>query len=861
MSAPAKQASRWGSFLQQAVAGVESRLDNILAESDDDRSATPPAAAAANTTTTASPKVTSSDSRASSTSRANDRLQARLAKALANKNALSPANASPRSSFDAASRSSMERPSMDQDQSENPPEQKPASETESPKTVPDPTDTSTVTTTTVTTTIPITITDDDTAAKSTSEPAAENAEDTPLGKEEAQPLKEAPSKEEEETSTNVVKDETLTGTPGAAATVVENDGPDAAELARELEEAKLRHREEIQEYVERIDSIQSKLQYLSKNAADSAKQAASAAPSGSQEKKLAEKDERIALLMEEGQKLAGAEQKYRAAIKALRLQVGERDKQLDEARKAKDKMSLDIQALRDRLDGDEEKEKRQQETIKATAALRKEIDALKKDNANKDATIRRLEQEVKSKEEQGQIAKADAVSKAVAAERVKQKELEEANDAIRAELEALGEKARLDAIEASEKLERAIQRGNTVEAELRLELRSMEGKLEGVRVTAEEAASSTGGEAQAKLFRQIETLQSQYASARQNWQGIEASLMSKTTSLESERDEAQRRESEMRKKARDAAKRSRTLEDELQDAQMQLETCREELAALQKSSKATETALEQTRTDLHKEKQATSRAFTAESGRQWIDEVAGAASSRTQSRPESPLLSVPRTFSSEAVSLSVPNRVRRSPTPVNILDTAAEGFSPLRRSSAYLPPRIGTGPLSLSGSVPPSPFSPLDQPLESPPTIPPSVTERENGISDTAPSSPRNLAQDMISVSTVAAGPSVQLVERMSAAIRRLEAERVAAKEEMARVCSQRDEARSDMVSLMKDLEEAKAASARVPDLEKEVADLDTRYQTTLELLGEKSELVEELRADVDDVKTMYRELVERTVK
>lgn len=447
---------------------------------------------------------------------------------------------------------------MDQDNSENPLEQTPASETEAPQIAPDLTTTSmeTTTTTTETTTIPITITDDDAAAEPTSEPAAENAEDAPLGAEEQQTLKEALPKEEEETSTEVVKDEILTDTPEAVTSVEEN-GLDAAELARELEEAKLRHREEIQEYVERIDSIQSKLQYLSKNAADSAKQAASAAPSGSQEKKLAEKDERIALLMEEGQKLAGAEQKYRAAIKSLRLQVGERDKQLDEARKSKDKMSLDIQALRDRLDGDEEKEKRQQEATKATAALRKEIDALKKDNANKDATIRRLEQEVKSKEEQGQVAKADAVSKAVAAERVKQKELEEANDAVRAELEALGEKARLDAIEASEKLERAIQRGNTVEAELRLELRSMEGKLEGIRVTAEEATSSTGGEAQAKLFRQIETLQSQYASARKNWQGIEASLMSKTTSLESERDEAQRRESEMRKKARDAVRLTR----------------------------------------------------------------------------------------------------------------------------------------------------------------------------------------------------------------------------------------------------------------------------------------------------------------
>lgn len=34
MAAPAKS-SRWGSLLSQAVAGVESRLDNILAEGED----------------------------------------------------------------------------------------------------------------------------------------------------------------------------------------------------------------------------------------------------------------------------------------------------------------------------------------------------------------------------------------------------------------------------------------------------------------------------------------------------------------------------------------------------------------------------------------------------------------------------------------------------------------------------------------------------------------------------------------------------------------------------------------------------------------------------------------------------------
>ncbi|KAJ8131476.1 hypothetical protein O1611_g2148 [Lasiodiplodia mahajangana] len=43
MSASQKS-SRWGSFLSQAVAGVEARLDNILAEDDATKGSTTPAA-------------------------------------------------------------------------------------------------------------------------------------------------------------------------------------------------------------------------------------------------------------------------------------------------------------------------------------------------------------------------------------------------------------------------------------------------------------------------------------------------------------------------------------------------------------------------------------------------------------------------------------------------------------------------------------------------------------------------------------------------------------------------------------------------------------------------------------------------
>lgn len=101
----------------------------------------------------------------------------------------------------------------------------------------------------------------------------------------------------------------------------------------------------------------------------------------------------------------------------------------------------------------------------------------------------------------------------------------------------------------------------------------------------------------------------------------------------------------------------------------------------------------------------------------------------------------------------------------------------------------------------------------------------------------------------------------MSAAIRRLESEKVTAREELARIARQRDDARGEIVALMREVEGHKAAVQKVEGLEGEVADVKARYGAALELLGEKSEEVEELRADVADVKAMYRDLVERTVK
>ena len=143
----------------------------------------------------------------------------------------------------------------------------------------------------------------------------------------------------------------------------------------------------------------------------------------------------------------------------------------------------------------------------------------------------------------------------------------------------------------------------------------------------------------------------------------------------------------------------------------------------------------------------------------------------------------------------------------------------------------------------------------------PSVCDNDDFFDVQTPATPERTINDVISASTAGVGPSVQLVERMSAAVRRLESEKASHKDELSRLSGQRDEARDQIVGLMKEVEEKRGWESRVKELEKEMEGVEERYLTTLEMLGEKSERVEELKADVQDLKGMYRELVDNTMR
>lgn len=317
-------------------------------------------------------------------------------------------------------------------------------------------------------------------------------------------------------------------------------------LEAKLTEVESLGREERHTHVERADALESKLKFLTREMAESAQKLAASSTAGGLEKRLAEKDEKIALLVNEGQTLAATEHKHRSVIKKLRSGASERDTTLTRLKGENEKLTAQLKSL--------------QASAAAADSLRLETEALRTKNNSlqaesnrltlecnaKDSTIKTMELELAKIDRAPSSEDRDAKSDTEEEQR-RVVELEGFATVLRAEKETAAEKAQLQIDELRKKADAATEQS----CQMKNELQALEGKLEAMRVIAEEASSNAAGDAQAKLLRQIETLQSQYATACENWQGIEATLTSRITVLEKERDEISEKESSTRKKARD----------------------------------------------------------------------------------------------------------------------------------------------------------------------------------------------------------------------------------------------------------------------------------------------------------------------
>ncbi|KAK0122775.1 hypothetical protein ONS96_009810 [Cadophora gregata f. sp. sojae] len=896
MAAPAKQTSRWGNFLQQAVAGVESRLDNILAEGVEEQAAAAGQKKPGTPTLPASPsKSDSGVSRTASTNRANDRLQERLARAIAAKNSQKPdrpdslalssgvpsrtgspatVSSSPRQSIDAPA-PKVEESKVEESKGE---ELKVEAKDAGPETASRPSQ------------------DEGSEQKRIQseapsiavQPGSPVIEPTPEAQQEPNGLvlkseaEASPRPSVESARSSIPRDsidsvrqpslrpsmEIPSGERPELGLLTAKTPAEYEALLKKLqsdnETSELQRQEEVHGYIERIDALQSKLQYLAKEGAEAARKASGSAPSGSLEKKLADKEEQVALLMEEGQKLSKKELNQLTTIKKLRAKIQEDSKLIEEAKKKQEVAERDVTIVTERWKRAETFEKRLKEKQKEVQQIQKDVETLKAANELKDSAIMELEAELDEAVAQGKQAEIKVANEALEAEKKRVADLEDDIANLKIEKNLVADRAQAQIKELREKMDKDVEKARMTELEMKSEQQMLESKLEVMRARAEEVSSGATGDAQAKLLRQIETLQTQYAVASENWQGIEASLIARATNLEKERDEATRREADIRRKAREVTLKAKRNEDELEESRSKMPSFQQELAehkakldALQQRAEAAESALVEAKASFEQEKQA----WKSEMQNR-IDEERQKLQEETQyNRAESPVASTRRGLTSEYLGLQNLQIRRASARSINNDITPVAGFLGRRPSTQPLGKSSGNGTPSRQDSMQSLKESHNGE-RENHASSPSIHTDADDFFEQTtSPSSPHQTINDLVSVSTAGAGPSVQLVERMSSAVRRLESEKVATKEDLARLSAQRDEARAEIVSLMREVSQKRAVEERKKELEEEVAVLNERYQTTLEMLGEKSEMVDELKSDIEDIKAMYRELVERTVK
>lgn len=243
-----------------------------------------------------------------------------------------------------------------------------------------------------------------------------------------------------------------------------------SQMHSDYELAKVRRQEERHNYLERIDALQAKLQYLTKEAAEIAKRSANDAEAGSIEEELAKKDEKIALLMEEGQKLSQTELKHVNTIRKLRARSIEDEKCGIQNRRRVEDLEKVAQVAQERAKRAEVGEREETERVKALQRVINGLEKVKSECEISTSVIADLRQ---------QAAQAKALNEANGASNYKslfetEKRLtvglrDEISNA-RIEKQLSEERHRAHIKDIVEKTDRKEEKARAVEQELRSEL-------------------------------------------------------------------------------------------------------------------------------------------------------------------------------------------------------------------------------------------------------------------------------------------------------------------------------------------------------------------------------------------------------
>lgn len=542
---------------------------------------------------------------------------------------------------------------------------------------------------------------------------------------------------------------------------------------------------------------------------------------------LKEKDEQIQGLMEEGEKLSKQQLHSSNIIKKLRAKDKENENIIAKLKKKVKELEEELQHLKQVLDGKEEVEKQHRENIKKLNSV---VEHQEKDLGRLQVDMDELEEKNRSIQaaldsaykELTDLHKANAAKDSEAQEAALSHEIK-AKEELSAALEKVQEEARQQqealAIQVGDlrlALQRAEQAAARKEDYLRHEISELQQRLQEAENRNQELSQSVSSTTR-PLLRQIENLQATLGSQTSSWEKLEKSLTDRL--------------GESQTLLAAAVERERAATEELLANKMQVSSIESQNSLLRQENSRFLAQLESEKNRLRRLEDENNR-FQVELENLKDEYVRTLEETRKEktlltSQLEMEKMKVEQERKKAVLTQEAIKEKERKPFSVSNTPT-------MSRSSSV----SGAEMAGLQAS-----FLSQDEPHD------------------------HSLGQMSISTNgsnlydTVRMGAGSSIIENLQSQLKLREGEITHLQIEIGNLEKTRSIMAEELVKLTNQNDELEEKVKEIPKLRTQLRDLDQRYNTILQMYGEKAEEAEELRLDLEDVKNMYKTQIDELLR
>ncbi|XP_070247080.1 TATA element modulatory factor [Myotis yumanensis] len=542
---------------------------------------------------------------------------------------------------------------------------------------------------------------------------------------------------------------------------------------------------------------------------------------------LKEKDEQIRGLLEEGEKLSKQQLQSSNIIKKLRAKDKENENIIAKLKKKVKELEEELQHLKQVLDGKEEVEKQHRENIKKLNSV---VERQEKDLGQLQVDMNELEEKNRSIQaaldsaykELTDLHKANAAKASEAQEAALSHEMK-AKEELSAALEKVQEEARQQqealAIQVGDlrlALQRAEQTAARKEDYLRHEISELQQRLQEAENRNQELSQSVSSTTR-PLLRQIENLQATLGSQTSSWEKLEKNLSDRLGESQTllaaavERERAATEELLANKiQLSSMESQNSLLRQENSRFQAQLESEKNRLIKLEDEKNRYQVELENLKDDYVRTLEETRKEKTLLNSQLEMEKM-----KVEQERKKA-------IFTQEAIKEKERKPFSVSSTPTVSRSSSISGVEMAGLQTSFLsqdePHDLSLGPMSVSAS-----------------------------------------GSNLYEAVRMGAGSSI--IENLQSQLQLREGEITHLQVEIGSLEKTRSLMAEELVKLTNQNDELEEKVKEIPKLRTQLRDLDQRYNTILQMYGEKAEEAEELRLDLEDVKNMYKTQIDELLR